>query len=112
MTLHPMKWCDRLNLKGKITEKHADDIEEIVNKAITDALNAQRMKNKTLDQLINECVKLSETGDFHLERTQLSKETTGTWGASVDCFKDEHPIVGKTPIEAVERLLASLQEKV
>lgn len=60
-----------------------------------------------LEEIINECVNLSESGDFHLERNSIDE----TWGASVDCFKGEEYISGKTPSEALEKLLIYLKNK-
>lgn len=58
-----------------------------------------------LDGLIDECVKLSETNDFHLELND-----DGSWGASVDCFKNSPYIDGKTPKEAVANLWLELNK--
>jgi hypothetical protein len=58
----------------------------------------------TLEELIEACVKLSQTRDFHLERNGLGDD----WGASVDCFAENEYISGKTPIEAVARLWLAL----
>lgn len=34
MTLQPMRWCERLNLTGKITLQHEQDVERIIRDAI------------------------------------------------------------------------------
>lgn len=59
---------------------------------------------KILKQLIDECVKLSKHGDFHLEH--LYKE----WGASTCWMKDGKWFEGKTPEEAVSKLLKYLKK--
>ena len=64
----------------------------------------------TLEELIEECVKLSETGDFHLERNSFEGQFQN-WGASVDCFKNEPYFDGKTPEEAIANLWLALQDK-
>lgn len=42
MTLQPMKWAQRLNLNGKISERHANDIEEIIAYALGDAIEMSK----------------------------------------------------------------------
>lgn len=66
----------------------------------------------TLSELIEACVKLSATGDFHLEHNSVSKRHSAGWGASVDCFKGNEYIDGKTPEEAIARLWLSLHNPV
>lgn len=61
----------------------------------------------TLSELIEACLVFSEekNGDFHLEKNEKS-----SWGASIDCFKNDPYIFGKTPEEAVARLWLSLNK--
>lgn len=68
------------------------------------------LASPSLEELITECVKLSVQGDFHLEKNPEVE----LWGASIDCFKDDPYINGKTAIEAVANLYLhlSLHKKV
>jgi light-regulated signal transduction histidine kinase (bacteriophytochrome) len=61
-----------------------------------------------LSTLVRLAIDHSETGDFHLEHNPELIGTDGAWGASVDCFKEQDYICGKTPEEAVKKLLRTL----
>lgn len=90
----PAVFVDSLYTVDEITE----DMRE--------ALWNPSMVNTNLSELIEACVGLSETGDFHLERNE-----DGTWGASVDCFKGDDYIDGKTPSESVARLWLAIHSQ-
>ena len=62
------------------------------------------MADKTLPELIDNCVALSRDGDFHLEHFHLD------WRAST-CWQEKPKwSQGATPEEAVANLLLMLQE--
>ena len=63
MTLRPMNWCQRLNLQGKINHKHAEEIDEILDGALDDAIEMshegwveegrQQKRLKTIQEMQN-----------------------------------------------------------
>lgn len=61
-TLQPLKWCERLNLTGKITQEHAWEIERIIRDAIVNVYHkgiAEGREN-ILDELEEDRRKLME----------------------------------------------------
>lgn len=77
---------------------------------ISTGLSDDYIYKPTLSELIDACVELSETGDFHLERNAIDKETFASWGASVDCFKGNEYISGKTLEKTVANLWLELNK--
>lgn len=66
----------------------------------------------TLDDLIKQCVKLSDNGDFHLEHLYDRWQASCCWIEEGDSLleDDTHWFHGKTSIEAVEKLLTYLTQ--
>lgn len=81
------------------SDKDSDSYVNLLSAGYTDIFSVP-----TLEELITECVKLSVQGDFHLEKNPEVE----LWGASIDCFKDDPYINGKTAIEAVANLYLHL----